>query len=161
MNATHPGRFCAAIDGAFVVFLIGMRVNRLWALHRWAKPAWNTYRMVRHLRAEPPKGYLGGELFLYPRGVGMFQYWRSFEELEGFAKDRQRPHAAAWAHLVRQTASDSTFGYWHETFSVRAGDYECIYGSMPRFGLARAANHVRVGAQSESARERLDVRSEP
>ncbi len=26
---------CAHIEGEFVVFLIGFRINRLWAIHRW------------------------------------------------------------------------------------------------------------------------------
>ena len=48
------------------------------------------------------------------------------------------------------------FGYWHETYQVDPDHYECIYGSMPRFGLARAAEHVAIAPAAESARDRLD-----
>ncbi len=156
MTRVHAGRYSARIDGPFVVFAIGMRLNRLWALHRWPKPAWNTWRMVRYLAHHPPTGYLSGQLFFYWRGVGMLQYWRDFEALESFARDKNHPHLAAWQHLVRQTTHDATFGYWHETYQVDPDHYECIYGSMPRFGLASAAKHVAIAPATESARDRLD-----
>ena len=35
MATIHPGRYTAEIEGDFVVFLIGMRLNRPWKLHRW------------------------------------------------------------------------------------------------------------------------------
>ena len=156
MGEIYDGRFCARIDGPFVVFTIGMRINRLWAIRRWPKPAWNTYRMLGHLADDPPVGYLGGELFFYWRGIGMIQYWRDFDALESFARDRERPHLAAWRQLAAQTANDTTFGYWHETYKVAPDNYECIYGSMPRFGLARASTHAPIAASSETARSRLD-----
>ena len=156
MGEIYDGRFCARIDGPFVVFTIGMRINRLLAIHRWLKPAWNTYKMVGHLANDPPDGYLGGELFFYWRGIGMIQYWRDFDALESFAHNRERPHLAAWRQLAAQTANDATFGYWHETYKVASDNYECIYGSMPKFGLARASVHEAIVARSETARSRLD-----
>ncbi len=30
-------------------------------------------------------------------------------------------------------------GIWHETYLVRAGEYEAIYGNMPPFGLGAGA----------------------
>lgn len=43
-------------------------------------------------------------------------------------------------------------GAWHETYRVRAGEYETIYADMPRVGLGRAAEHVPVGSTSTAAR---------
>ena len=156
MGEIFGGRFCARIEGPFVVFLIGMRINRLSAIHRWPKPAWNTYKMVGHMAKEPPDGYLGGELFFYWRGIGMIQYWRDFDALETFARDSDRPHLAAWRQLAAQTANDTTFGYWHETYKVAPDNYECIYGSMPGFGLANASKHVAIASRTETARDRID-----
>ncbi len=156
MARIFPGRFTAEIPGPFVVFAIGMRLNRMFAIHKWLKPGIDTFQMVRLLARNPPDGYLGGQLFLYWRGLAMLQYWRSFEQLEDFAKDRTLPHAAAWGNLLRQTQTDQTFGYWHETYQVQEGRYECIYGSMPKFGLARAAAHVQLNEKSDTARGRLD-----
>lgn len=33
MSIVYPGRYTAQLDGSFVVFIIGMRVNRLRAVH--------------------------------------------------------------------------------------------------------------------------------
>jgi hypothetical protein len=35
MSQLFPGRYTAEIDEPFVVFLIGMRVNRLFAVRKW------------------------------------------------------------------------------------------------------------------------------
>ena len=49
--------------------------------------------------------------------------------------------------------SDRT-GIWHETYLVRAGDYEAIYGNMPPHGLGKATRLVPVAGAS-SARTRI------
>lgn len=69
----------------FVVFLIGMRVNRPWMIRKWV------------------------------------------------------PVATAMPRMLR----------------VRAGDYECTYGNMPRVGLASAGTHVPVGSTGQSAARRI------
>lgn len=43
---------------------------------------------------------------------------------------------------------------WHETYLVRAGEYEAIYGNMPPFGLGRAGRLVPL-AEGKSARDRF------
>ncbi len=44
------GRFAAEIDGDFVVFLIGMRINNLWAVHKWLPAARAMPRMLAELK---------------------------------------------------------------------------------------------------------------
>ncbi|MEM8707919.1 MAG: DUF4188 domain-containing protein [Actinomycetota bacterium] len=149
------GRHHADLDGDVVVFPIGMKINRLWAIHRWLRPTVNTARMWWHLQRNRPAGYLGGYLFVYARGVGMMQYWRDFDALEGFSRDDSQPHLAAWRQLVRQTAGDQTFGYWHETYVVNQRNAETIYGSMSPFGLSEAVGATPITAASETARGRL------
>ena len=34
MARIFPGRMTADLDGDFVVFLIGMRINKLWKVHK-------------------------------------------------------------------------------------------------------------------------------
>ena len=102
-----------------------------------------------------PHGYRTGYLYVYWRGVGMTQYWQDFASLEAFARDTTQPHLAAWRQLVTQTKHDQTFGYWHETYQIEPDRYEAIYGSMPRFGLAEAGEHLPIGASTEAARSRL------
>jgi Monooxygenase af470-like len=35
MVTVVPGRMTAEVDGDFVVFMIGMRINKPWKLHKW------------------------------------------------------------------------------------------------------------------------------
>lgn len=84
MAQVLPGRFTAQVDEPFVVFLIGMRVNRFFAFSKWVPVARAMSPMLRTLYQNPDKGFLGEETFLYWRGVGLVQYWRSFEDLEKF-----------------------------------------------------------------------------
>jgi len=34
MAGVSPERVCAQIDGAVVVFIIGMRINKIWKVHK-------------------------------------------------------------------------------------------------------------------------------
>lgn len=154
-NDVIPGRHRADLNGEVIVFPIGMKINRWWAIHRWARPFVNTVRMWWHMQRRRPDGYLGGYLFVYARGVGMMQYWSDFDSLEALARDDQQPHLQAWRHLVAQTRDDLTFGYWHETYVANAQTSETIYGSMRPFGLSEAVGATPIGASTETARERL------
>ncbi len=47
MSTVFPGRMMATIEGDFVVFLIGMRVNYWWKVHKWWPVAMAMPRMPR------------------------------------------------------------------------------------------------------------------
>ena len=47
MAKVIPGRFTAQTDEPFVVFIIGMRVNKLFALRRWIPTAMAMGPMLR------------------------------------------------------------------------------------------------------------------
>ncbi|HET6462637.1 MAG TPA: DUF4188 domain-containing protein [Candidatus Krumholzibacteria bacterium] len=152
MATVVPGRMTAEIDGDFVVFMIGMRVNRWWKIHKWWPVAMSMPRMVRELRANPALGCLHADL---RQGISI-QYWRSFDRLEQYAHARDHEHLPAWAAFNRKVRTSSgDIGIWHETFLVRAGEYETVYGSMPRAGLALAGRHVPVAKDRDNARQRL------
>ena len=85
MTEIRQGRWTAEIEGDFVVFLIGARINR------W----WQPIRTVRDLG-----------------------------------------------------------GIWHETFLVRDGEYEAVYGNMPPRGLGKVGTLVPA-AESSRARTRI------
>lgn len=95
MPKVIPGRFTAEINEPFVVFLIGMRVNKLFAFSKWVPTARAMSPMLQSLNQNPEKGFLGGETFVYWRGVGLIQYWRSFEDLERFARNPADAHLKA------------------------------------------------------------------
>ena len=147
-------RVTARIDGEIVVFLIGMRINRLWKVHKWWPVAAAMPRMLRELAADAGSGFLGVESW-FGNPTIMVQYWRSFDDLERYAKDAARLHRPAWAAFNRAIASNGDVGIWHEAYRVRPGDYECVYNNMPPFGLARATRTVPAQGGLESARGRM------
>ena len=85
----------------------------------------------------------------------LIQYWRSFEELEKFARSKDDPHLEAWRRFNKLIGNDGSVGIWHETYLIEAGNYEWAYGNMPVFGLAAATKHVPALGRRETARRRL------
>ena len=155
------GRYTARMDEPFVVFMIGMRVNRPLALRKWVPTARAMGPMLRELYSNPQKGFLGAETFVYWPGVALVQYWRSFEDLEKFARNPDDPHLPAWQRFNRVVKSDGSVGIWHESYLVEPGHHETIYNNTPVFGLAKATEHVRATGGRETARRRLGGRNEP
>lgn len=155
MTRIYEGRYTTGAEESLVVFIIGMRVNRLLAVRKWLPTARAMGPMLRELRASPDRGFFGAETFIYWRGIALVQYWRSFEDLESFARDRDAPHLPAWRRFNRSVGSDGSVGIWHETYRVESGGYETIYANMPTWGLAKATAHAPVGRRRETARQRL------
>ena len=54
-------RMTAQVDGEFVVFLIGMRINAFWKIHKWLPVALAMPKMIRELSADASAGFLGTE----------------------------------------------------------------------------------------------------
>jgi hypothetical protein len=145
-------RMLAEIDGDFVVFLIGARFSKLQLMQSLLDLGGRRgmKHMLDYLVARPEKGLLGYQMGL----PTIVQYWRSFDHLEAFARDEGDPHLAAWRNYWRRVGSSDRTGIWHETYLVRAGEYEAIYGNMPPFGLGKAGRLVPM-SDSSSARARL------
>ena len=49
-------RLTANIEGTFVVFLIGMRINSLWKIRKWWPVALAMPRMLKELARHPEAG---------------------------------------------------------------------------------------------------------
>jgi hypothetical protein len=161
MAKVIPGRFTAQTAEPFVVFIIGMRVNKFFAFRKWIATAMAMGPMLRTLYQHPEKGFLGAQTLISWRGVTTIQYWRSFDDLEKFARDKDDPHLEAWRKFNKTIGSDGSVGIFHETFLVDAGKYEALYGNMPVLGLAAATSHVPAVGKRETARRRLGGKSEP
>ena len=146
-------RLTAQIDGDFVVFLIGMRINTLWKIHRWWPVAAAMPRMLGELARKPELGLLHSEAW-FGRTILVLQYWRSMEQLLTYAKNRESQHLPAWREFNRAVGTNGDVGIWHETFAVSAGAYENVYVNMPPFGLGRVGTLVPAtgGLQSAAAR---------
>lgn len=146
-------RMTAEIDGDFVVFLIGARFNSKLQLARSLVDLGGRRgmrHMLDYLVSQPDKGLLAYEMGL----PTIVQYWRSFEQLEAFARDRDDPHLEVWHQYWRRVGRTGRTGIWHETYLVKAGQYEAIYANMPPHGLGKAGRLVPV-SESSSARERV------
>lgn len=161
MSAVIPGRYAAQIEGPFVVFIIGMRVNRFFAFRKWIPTAMAMGPMLRTLYEHPEKGFLGAQTYLNWRGVTIMQYWRSFDDLERFARSKDEPHLSAWRRFNKAVGTDGSVGIWHETYQVAAGQYEAVYNNMPVYGLASVAEHIPATGRKETARRRMGGESEP
>jgi len=156
MAKAIPTRMTAEVDGDFVVFLIGMRINTPWKIHKWLPVFLAMPRMLRELAAQPASGFLG-----YTGGPRVLvQYWRSFEHLEAYARDQNQEHWPAWVAFNKRIGdSRGDVGIWHETFQVRAGEYESVYSGMPPFGLGTVGRLVPASGRRESARGRMTAQS--
>ena len=161
MSPIMPGRFTAKMDDPFVVFIIGMRVNKLLAFRKWIPVANAMGPMLRDLYTHPEKGFLGGEFFFYWPGITLVQYWRSFEDLERFARQPSDPHLGPWKRFNQSIGADGTVGIFHETYMIEPGKYESVYGNMPVFGLAHATQHIPAIGHRETARRRLGGDNQP
>ena len=149
MVTTIDKRMAAEMEGEFVVFLIGMRINKPWKLHKWLPVFFAMPRMIKELEAHPESGFLGHS------GLGkiIVQYWRSFEHLEAYARNHDQQHWPAWVEFNKRTAKTrGDVGIWHETYLIKPGQYEAIYSGMPPFGLGKAGKLVpATGAREKSA----------
>lgn len=144
-------RMAAQIDGDFVVFIIGMRVNKWWKPGKWLPVVLAMPRMLKELRARPDSGFLGA----VQAGFVVIQYWRSFEDLEAYARDQGGARWPAWtAFNRRMKGSRGDVGIWHETYMVRTGAFEAIYSGMPAHGLGAAGRLVPATGRRDTARGR-------
>lgn len=155
-------RVTAEVEGDFVVFLIGMRINRVWKVWRWLPVAFAMPGMLRELKRNSELGLLGADFYAgSPRRPMIVQYWRSFEHLERYARSKDARHWPAWVRFNERVASNGDVGIWHETYLVSAGSYDCVYNNMPPSGLGAATKIVPATGRRASAASRAGVRDEP
>jgi hypothetical protein len=154
----NKGRFTAKIQGDFVVFIIGMRINHLLLLHKWLPVALAMPRMLKELFQKPELGMLHAHTFLSGRSILVIQYWRSFEHLHAYAHTKDLQHLLAWADFNRSVGDNGSVGIFHESYLVKAGQYECLYANMPQSGLLRAGEMVPAVGPMHDARSRLEMK---
>jgi hypothetical protein len=152
MSTVRAERMAAEIEGDFVVFLIGMRINKPWKVHKWLPVFLAMPRMLKELEANPDSGLIGYS----QAGLIAIQYWRSFEQLEAYARSTDGQHWPAWvAFNKRSGRSRGDVGIWHETYRIRSGEYEAVYSGMPAHGLGKAGQLISATGRRETARGRM------
>ncbi len=152
----HKERVTGVLEGEFVVFLIGMRINKPFAVNKWVPVARAMPRMIQELYRQPELGFLHAEMW-FGRTTIMVQYWRSMGQLLDYAKSRSSEHLPAWRAFNKSIGTDGSVGIWHETYSVSPGTFENIYVNMPAFGLGKAGRLVSVSGAKNSAAGRLGI----
>ena len=149
-------RMTAKMNDSFVVFLIGMRINKFWKFHKWWPVAMSMPKMIKELMANKELGFISAESW-FGRTTIMLQYWESFEKLEAYAKNKDAHHLPAWQDFNKRVQSNGDVGIWHETYLIPKGGYECIYNNMPRFGLGKAGELVQAKGNYHNAKDRVGV----
>ncbi len=159
MAVINYGRHTANLTDPCVLFLIGMRVNRLRSVGAWVPVARSMGNMIAELAQDRHSGFLTARTWMGWRNVLVQQYWRSTDDLIRYASDSNRLHRPAWTDFYRRigVADGAVVGIWHETIVLEPGKVETIYGSMPAFGLGEAIGTLPATGKRESAAKRLAV----
>lgn len=151
----HEGRWTSHVDGDFVVLLLGARPTNPLAGLRITPVFGRMIRVLEQLERDPHRGLLGHQQHGGRHGV-IVQYWRSAEALERLAFDKAGPDADLWrAWFGTGDGRGGQAGFWHETFRVRAGDYDAAYRDVPAIGLLRAGVPAPVSDSPPVAPHRL------
>lgn len=154
MNAVLKGRWTAHSEQGFVVFLIGMRINRWWMVHQWLPLILSMNGMIHELEERPELGFLGCNTW-FGRTILLVQYWRSFEALEAYAKDKDLSHVPAWANFNRKVAGSEVVGIYHETYRIAPGQFENVFVNMPPTLLGNCTTLIEVKGSLATARDRM------
>ena len=144
----------AKMEGDFVVFLIGMRINSFWKIHKWFPAAMAMPKMIKELYQNKELGFISTEAW-FGRTTIMVQYWQSFEHLEAYAKRNNSAHLPAWKAFNQKIRKSGAVGVWHESYKAAKGTYENIYVNMPKFGLGKAGKLGSAAGKYEHAADRI------
>jgi len=152
----YTGRYTTENDKNVVVFLIGMRVNKRLAVHKWLPVFTAMPSMIKELYTHQEKlGFLSMENYFGLRTTVMIQYWLSIEDLLAYAKGNK--HLTAWKNFNKKIGNNDAVGIYHETYELKNEQYESIYGNMPLYGLGKAMKHIPITKNNITARKRLKI----
>lgn len=155
MAKIYETRMTAEIEGDFVVFLIGVRLNKPWKFWKWWPVVTAMPRMLIELGKRPELGLMHARTHFGLRNTLVVQYWRSFEHLHAYSTGREFEHLPAWKAFNKAVDVNGDVGIWHETFLVPDGAYENIYGNMPAYGMGLAGTLHEAAGRRRSAKGRL------
>ena len=154
MAKINSGRLTAISDEGYVVFLIGMRINSIFAIHRWLPVFMAMGRMLPELFKNPQLGFKSYEMWM-GRTLILVQYWESAEKLIAYAKATDAEHLPAWKAFNKAARKSAAVGIYHETYIVDPGKSENIYANMPPFGFGKVGKLVPVVGRRNTAEGRL------
>lgn len=156
MATIARGRWTHDHTGDLTVFLIGMRINKLWRPDLWAPTLAAMGPMLSELARDPESGFLGFRAMLGQGGPTVLQYWRTPQDLYRYAGDQDSHHRPAWAAFNRRARrAPGVVGVWHETYQVARA--ETMYVDTPVMGLAAATGARQVTGRLDHAHDRLSA----
>lgn len=142
-NEIYPGRYTTDQSEDIVVFIIGMRINKRLAIHKWLPVFLAMPGMIKELFIHRENlGFLSMESYFGLKTTAMIQYWRSTDDLIAYAK--QEKHLTAWKKFNQKVGNNDAVGIYHETYQISKGNYESIYVNMPQYGLGKALKHTPI-----------------
>lgn len=157
MAGINEGRYSADVgaDGK-VLFLIGMRINRLWQVWKWFPVFTAMPRMLIELQKNRDLGLVGRpRTFLSGRTIMVLQYWESFDKLTAYSRAADRAHLPAWRSFNKKIRDNGSVGIFHETVLLSDNTVETVYGNMPTFGLAQVTGAVPAARRGQTAKSRI------
>jgi len=154
MTEITRGRCTHEHIGDLTVFLIGMRINRLWRPDAWGPVVGAMGPMLAELTRDPESGFLGYQMSVRWRGPVLIQYWRTPEDVYSYASQRDAAHRPAWSAFNKRARKlPGAVGIWHETYQVSRA--ESVYVDMPSTGLAAATASRPITGRLDRASSRL------
>ncbi|WP_096435179.1 DUF4188 domain-containing protein [Alteribacter populi] len=152
-NKVYTGRYHAKTDEDFIVFVIGMRINKWRSVTKWW-PVLNAMPpMIKELYSNKDHGFLSLETTVNFRTIKMVQYWRTLEDLLAYAHGAKHLHA--WKSFNTKVGNNEAVGIFHETYAMTPEKYESLYANMPVYGLAKAIGIQPVTSNTNSAEDRM------
>lgn len=147
-------RMTAPQEDDLVVFLIGMRINNWFAIHRWLPVFLAMPKMLTELHVDRSLGFRSYQMWL-ARTVILVQYWESADKLMAYAKAKDSEHLPAWRAFNRAATKSDAVGIWHETYLVDKGRSENVYVNMPPFGFGKVGKLEPAKGRLKDAKTRL------
>lgn len=162
MKPIYKGRYTALTEEGMVVFLVGMRINQWWAVHKWWPVFIAMKNMLDDLQQHSEKGMQAAHTHFSWREIIVTTYWQSYEQLEDYARNAE-VHLSPWKAFNKEIGASGCVGIWHETFVVAPQQYECVYVNMPIFGLAqsKSTRFVKAEGTHETSRLRMGGKNRP
>jgi hypothetical protein len=125
------GRKFANVQGDFVVFLIGMRVNNWLMIHKWFPVAMAMPKMIKScikIHKADSWARIAGWQDNNIRAV-----LEIIRTSEAYAKNKDMEHFPAWKAFNLKARQSGVVGVWHETYKISQGSYEiyiCKYAAL-------------------------------
>ena len=155
MAKIRTERLTAEYKPGQVVFLIGMRVNNIFAFHKWMPVMAAMGKMLPELYKNPQLGFRSHEMG-FGRTLILVQYWDSVEKLMDYASSTNAEHLPAWKAFNKAARGSKAVGIWHETYVVERS--ENMYVNLPEFGYGKVGELVPASGKRNTAEGRLKAK---